>query len=187
VNRVCALLLLGIAAAVVGAPLAATSSTPARWRSYNLLVEFHGLPRTYSCDDLWYKVRDLLVRLGARPSMTITPYACGFRGGGEARSPSVEVRFQIPEPLAGSETRYADTTVSEQTVRLTPGSPSSLHADDCELMRQLQEKLLAGLPVHVTGSVFSCTSAANSFALTIEAPIASGRAAGTADLSGSPR
>jgi hypothetical protein len=181
VNRVCAplMLLLGVAAAAVDAPAApaATSSTPARWRSYNFLVEFHDLPRTYSCDDLWYKVRDLLLRLGARPSMTLTPYACGFRGGGEARSPSVEVRFQIPEPLAGSETRYADTTVSEQPVRLAPGSPSSLQSGDCELMRQLQEKLLAGLPVHVTGSAFSCTSAANSFALTIEAPIAPGRAA----------
>jgi hypothetical protein len=180
-NRMSALLmpLLGVAAVAVNLPaaLAATSSTPARWRSYNFLVEFHGLPRTYSCDDLWYKVRDLLLRLGARPSMTITPYACGFRGGGEARSPSVQVRFQIPEPLAGTEIRYADTTVSERPVRLAPASPSSLQPGDCEFMRQLQQKLLAGLPVHVIASAFSCTSAANSFALTVEAPIASGSAA----------
>jgi len=177
----CALLmlLLGVGAAAVDAPavLAATSSSPARWRSYNFLVEFHDLPRTYSCDDIWYKVRDLLLRLGARPSMTITPYACGFRGGGEARSPSVEVRLQIPEAVAGSETRYADTAVSEQPVRLAPGSPSSLQSGDCVFMRQLQEKLLAGLPVHVTGAAFSCTAAANSFALTVEAPIAPDRAA----------
>ncbi|HEY4447060.1 MAG TPA: hypothetical protein VGN03_00475 [Steroidobacteraceae bacterium] len=175
-NRLWALLmlLLGVAAAAVNPPaaLAATSSTPARWRSYNFLVEFHDLPRTYSCDDLWYKVRDVLLRLGARRSMAITPYACGFRGGGEARSPSVEVSFQIAEPLAGTEIRYADTTVGEQPVRFAPGSPSSLQPGDCEFMRQLQEKLLAGLPVHVTGSAFSCTSAANSFALTVEAPIA---------------
>jgi hypothetical protein len=168
--RALPMLLLGMAVAAVDA--AAATSTPARWRSYDVLLEFHQLPRTYSCDELWYKVRDVLLRLGARPSMTITPYACGFRGGGEARSPSVEVKFQAPEPLAGSATRYADTTVSEQAVRLAPGSPSSLKAGDCEFMRQLQETLLAGLPVRITGSVSGCTPPANSFALTVDAPLA---------------
>jgi len=52
------------------------------------------------------------------------------------------------------------TAVSEQPVRLAPGSPSSLQSGDCVFMRQLQEKLLAGLPVHVT----------------VEAPIAPDRA-----------
>ncbi len=174
-TRALPLLLLGMAAAAVDASAApAATSTPARWKSYYVLVEFQDLPRTYSCDELWYKVRDLLLRLGARPAMTITPYACGFLGGGEARSPRVEVKFQLPEPLAGSETRYADATVSEQAVRLAPGSPGSLHADDCELMRQLQQTLLAGLPVQITRSAFSCKPAANSFALTVDAPIAAG-------------
>jgi hypothetical protein len=78
----------------------------------------------------------------------------------------------MPEPLQGPATRYAETAVSEQAVRLAPGSPSSLQPGDCELVRQLQETLLAGLPLlRVTAADFSCT-AAKSFTLTVDAPLA---------------
>ena len=148
------------------------TATPAEWKSYDLLLDFRALPRTYSCDELWYKVRDVLLQLGARAYMTITPYDCGSTRGGEARSPRVEVKFQLPEPLSGPATRYAQITMSEQAVRLAPGAPGSLQAGDCELTRQLQDTLLAALPVHVTSSAFDCTAAAGSFALTINAPLA---------------
>jgi len=111
------------------------------------------------------------LRLGARAYMTITPYDCGSTRSGEARSPRVEVKFQLPEPLAGEATRYAQITVSEQAVRLAPGTPDSLRAGDCELMRQMQDTLLAALPVHITASAFHCTAAAKSFTLTIDAPL----------------
>jgi hypothetical protein len=123
----------------VSAPPA--TPTPAEWKSYDLLLDFRALPRTYSTR------------------------------GGEARSPRVEVKFQLPEPLSGAATRYAEITVSERTVRLAPGAPGSLQAGDCELMRQMQETLLAGLPVHVTSSAFHCSAATESFALTIDAPL----------------
>ena len=155
--------------------------TPAEWRSYDVLIEFHGLPRTYSCDDLWYKVRDVLLLLGARAYMTLTPYDCGTPQGGEARSPRMEAKFQMPEPLQGAATRYAETTVSERAVRLAPGSPRSLQPADCELVRQLQETLVAGLPLlRVTAADFSCTAAAKSFTLTVDAPL-------TANASTTPR
>ena len=152
--------------------------TPAEWKSYDVLVEFRTLPRTYSCDELWHKVRDVLLQLGARAYMTITPFDCGTSHGEEARSPSVEVKFQLPEPLRGGATQYAETTVSEQAVRLAPGTPSSLQPGDCELMRQMEDTLLAGLPVHITASAFDCTAAAKSFTLTLNAPLAA--RAGTA-------
>ena len=167
-------MLLGMvtAGAVTGGAEPAATRTPAAWRSYDMLVEFRALPRAYACDELWYKVRDVLLQLGARAYMTITPYDCGAQSGAKARSPSVEVKFQLPQPLAGPATRYAETTVSERAIRLAPGSPGSLQARDCELMRQLQETLLAGLPVRVAGASFSCTAAAKTFALTVDAPIA---------------
>ncbi len=171
-------LLLLLVPALAAAQALATSAAPpamaapAQWRSYDLLLEFRALPRTYSCDELWYKVRDVLLQLGARPYMTITPYHCGTTRGGEARSPSVEVKFQLLEPLPGAAARYADTTVREEAVRLAPGTPSSLKAGDCELMRQLRETLLTGVPLHVAAAAFSCTAAANSFALIVDAPTA---------------
>jgi len=147
----------------------AVTLRPAEWKSYDVLLEFRLLPRTYSCDELWYKVRDVLLKLGARAYMTITPYDCGSSRGGEARSPSVEVKFQLPEPLQGASARYAQTSVSQHAVQLTPGSPSSLKSDDCEFMRQLQETLLAALPLRIATAAFSCTRGGSSFALSVDA------------------
>jgi hypothetical protein len=170
-----AALLVLLSAIAAGQTLATSApgaaATPAEWKSYDVLLEFHALPRTYGCDELWYKVRDILQQLGARAYMTITPYECGSTRGAAGRSPSVEVKFQLPEPLQGANTRYAETTVRAQAVRLAPGTPGSLQAGDCELIRQLEEMLLAGLPLHITASTFECTASVKSFALTIEAPL----------------
>jgi len=144
--------------------------TPAEWKSYDVLLEFRALPRTYSCDELWYKVRDVLVELGARADMTVTPYDCGSTRG-EARSPSVEAKFQLPEPLHGASSRYAQTAVSEKAVQLTPGSPNSLKPDDCVFVRQLQETLLAALPLRIATSTFSCAGGGSSFVLTMDVRI----------------
>lgn len=158
----------------VSAALAATSATsppaePAQWRTYDLLLQFHDLPKTYSCDELWYRFRDVLLTLGARAYMTITPYDCGYIGGGEARSPRVEVKFQLPQPLHGADTRYAEMSASEREVRLVPGTPHSLQPGDCDLMKQMQDTLLAALPVRVTAATYSCSGPGATFALTLQA------------------
>ncbi len=168
-------LLLALVLPLAGGAYAAAgaaSAEPAEWRTYDLLVDFQDLPRTYSCDELWYKFRDVLRQLGARPYMTLTPYDCGYVGGGEARSPHVEVKFQLPQPLQGAATRYAQLSVVNQPVRLAPGAPRSLQAADCEFVRQLQGTLLAGLALHVTVADFNCSAAHPSFALTLNAPLA---------------
>jgi hypothetical protein len=170
-------LLPALAAALATAipALAATTPappTPAEWRTYDLLVDFSDLPRTYSCDELWYKFRDVLLKLGARAYMTITPYHCGVRGGGEARSPQVEMKFQLPHSLHGDAVRYAQISAGDEAVELAPGSPRSLAADDCELVQQMQQELLAALPVRVSSSAFRGTGARESFALTLDALIA---------------
>ena len=142
-------LLLGLVLPLAGGAYAAAgaaSAEPAEWRTYDLLVDFQDLPRTYSCDELWYKFRDVLRKLGARAYMTITPYHCGYVGGGEARSPHVEVKFQLPQPLQGAATRYAQLSVVNQPVRLAPGAPRSLIPSDCEFVRQLQGTLARRTP-----------------------------------------
>jgi hypothetical protein len=52
------------------------------------LVDLHDLPQRYSCDDLWYKFRDVLLAMGGRPDIKILVYRCE-RGlpDGQARSP----------------------------------------------------------------------------------------------------
>ena len=163
--------LLLVASGASAAVTAPAAPLPAQWRSYDILIELQGLPRTYSCDELWYRVRDVLLALGARAYMTLTPYDCGTTRGGEARSPRVQARFQLPYVLKGAETRYAELNVHEQPVRLAPGSPRSLQAQDCELVRQLRGTLLAGLPLHVALADFNCSGAQQSYSLTVDAPL----------------
>lgn len=164
----------------VGAP------RPAQWRSYDILLELQALPRTYSCDELWYRVRDVLLTLGARAYMTVTPYDCGTTHSGEARSPRVQVRFQLPYVLKGTDVRYGELNVREQAVRLAPGSPHSLVAADCELVRQLQGELLAALPLHAAAADFNCSGAHPSYSLTVDAPLrAPGTPAGSAPAAAS--
>ena len=174
-----------------GSALAVTSTTgpsaePAQWRSYDLLVPFHDLPKTYSCDDLWYRFRDVLLTLGARAYMTITPYDCGYVGGGEARSPRVELKFQLPQLLHGEDTRYAEMSAVSREVHLAPGAPHSLQAGDCELMQQLQETLLAALPVKVTAATFSCSGPGATFALTLQTPMVAGARPGQGNTAATP-
>ena len=148
------------------------AAAPAQWRTYDILVVLRNLPRTYSCDELWYKFRDVLLTLGARAYMTLTPYDCGYAGGGEARSPRVEAKFELPLLLHGSATRYAEISARNRTVRLAPGAPQSLKPEDCELVQQLEGTLLAGLPLRVDSASFTCTGSHASFLLSVEAPLA---------------
>jgi len=173
----CLLLLSGACAGAHAAAPEVPAAQPAEWRSFDLLVRLQNLPRTYSCDDLWYKLHDLLLKLGARAYMTITPYHCGFAGGGPATSPSLELKFQLPRVLVGGATRYAQIPVIKETVRLAPGSPASLADKDCELVRQLQSTLFAALPLRVSAADFHCTAAQPAFALNVQAPIAAAREA----------
>jgi hypothetical protein len=166
-----------VASAAITAAGGATTHTPraaapAEWRTYDVLVPFQNLPTSYSCDDLWYKLRDILLKLGARAYMTISPYHCGYVGGGPAYSPSVELKFQLPQLLHGTAaTRYAQLAVVEKAMRLAPGAPPSLQARDCELMSQLQSLLFPSLPVRVSTAAFHCSQPHVSFALTVNASV----------------
>jgi hypothetical protein len=130
---------------------------PAQWRPHDIIVDLHNLPIRYSCDDLWYKFHDVLLALGARPDLKIVTYRCGPRSA-DANSPSVQLRFSVPELLSPKEARWADIDAAPQTIRLMPGQPGSLHDSDCELLRQIKDQLLAALPGRVTSFNLACAA-----------------------------
>jgi hypothetical protein len=152
---------------------------PAEWQTFDILVDFQSLPRTYSCDELWYKFRDVLRILGARAYMTITPYDCGYVGGVEAYSPRVEVKFQLPRLLHGRATQYAQVSVVEKSIRLTPGSPSSLGTQDCEFAKQLDTTFFPALPVSVETADFRCSATIPTYAMVINARVVAPASPGT--------
>jgi hypothetical protein len=167
------------AATAEAATGAAAAPAPqlAQWRTYDLLIDLRQLPHSYTCTELWYKFRDLLLQIGARHYMLIEPYACAAPGGGAARSPHVHVKFQLPFVLAAADARYAELSSVQRMVRLTPGRPASLQGSDCALLEQLRSALLGALPVHVTAASFHCSDGSGAFSLTLDAAVP---AAGTA-------
>lgn len=142
----------------------------AQWRSWDLLVELHDLPRAYTCNELWYRFRDVLMAIGARPFPQVIAYRCAATAAASSRSPSVQLQFQLPDPLPQSQSRYADVSVERSTVRLGPGKVPSFTPADCELLRQMNDKLLAALPVRVVGTLTCPAPASNErFALEVQA------------------
>jgi hypothetical protein len=133
------LLLLG--ASANGAPMSVGTRWPATWQRRELIIDLHDLPKRYSCDDLWYKFRDVLERLGASSRMDILPYRCEPSLGAAARSPRVRIKYFVPRQLARSNASNADLTAVVRDVRIEPGEPSSIDASDCALVRQMRPAL----------------------------------------------
>jgi hypothetical protein len=168
-----AALVAAAAAAPARAAVAGAAGSPAEWRSFALIVDFTDLPRRYTCNELWYRLHDLLLAIGARPYPQIDTFHCGTTPAASSRSPSVQLQFQLPRALAAADARYAQFPVISTTVRLAPGTMRSFTAQDCELLRQLGTLLLPELPVHRVGAGLTCPGGAarQSFALEVRALI----------------
>lgn len=146
---------------------------PALWRAYDLLVNLHNLPRTYTCDQLWYEFHGILLRLGAPAvGISILPYNCSPSPSGDLRSPNVQARFYLPFALQpGLKGLF---TAVDRTIRLAPGEPKTLHASDCELFQQIDQTLLASLPVKGHDAHFDCSAPpprSGDFAVTLTLPV----------------
>jgi hypothetical protein len=158
------------------ASASATAGQPALWRTYDMIVNLQNLPRTYTCDQLWYEFHGILLRLGAWPySINILPYHCSPTPAADMKSPDVQVRFQLPFFLTGAAAKWAPAKAVERTIRLSPGQPKTLQSSDCQLMQQISRTLLASIPVRVEGQHFDCSAPprrAAEFNVTLRLPVA---------------
>jgi hypothetical protein len=167
------------AVTVLVASAAANAETPAStqaavWASHTVIVDLRNLPKRYTCDELWYKFKAVLLTLGARPDLKILPYRCERALGRAAYSPRVQARFSIPRPVSGKQARWADMTVSSKSIRLQPGSPARIDAADCDLLNQMRSTLLPHVGASVTGFNLACQALQSSespFGLTVKALI----------------
>ena len=165
----------GAAANGTGSSVRDSAAKPALYRTYDMILNFQNLPRTYTCNQLWYELHGILRRLGAWPySINILPYHCSPTPSGDLKSPEVQVGFQLPFFLTGAAAKSAPAKAVERTIRLAPGEPETLHASDCQLMQQIRQSLLASLPVRVEAEHFDCSApprrAAN-FNVTLSLPV----------------
>ncbi|HUI58995.1 MAG TPA: hypothetical protein VLX90_02160 [Steroidobacteraceae bacterium] len=142
------------------------------WSPHVLLVELHNLPRRYSCDELWYKFRDVLRALGARSDMNILPYRCERVAGAAAYSPKVQLEFFLPTEVSGAQARWATLRSQARDVTLEPGKPAHIDVHDCALLDQMRSTLLPALGDRVTTFHLACQappSGTPPFALTVQA------------------
>lgn len=142
------------AAAVAPAP-----PQPAAWMQHMVQVQLHDMPKNYSCYDLWYRFREVLQKIGARPDWKITTQGCVFSEKAQDRSPQVELQFYFPEALTAAQARYADLNAVQSTVVLEPSTAAnSLDKSDCDLVKQITDALLPALPVKVLEAHVDCGS-----------------------------
>jgi hypothetical protein len=153
-----------------------SAARPAIWRTYDMIVSLQNLPRTYTCDQLWYELHGILLRIGAWPySINILPYHCSPSPRGYMKSPDVQVHFQLPYLLQGVAVKAAPAQAIERTIKLSPGEPKTLQASDCQLMQQISQTLLASIPARVGNEHFDCSGPgqrASRFDVTLTLPMA---------------
>lgn len=176
INAAAAACALGFIGAATGAGReSAAAGRPALWRSYDVIVSLQNLPRTYTCDQLWYEFHGILLHLGAWPySVNILPYHCSPTPNGYLRSPDVEVRFQLPIFLSEA-VKSAPAEAIERTIRLAPGEPKTLQPADCQLLQQVEQMLLTSIEgSRVVQSHFDCSAPrqAATFGVTLRLPVA---------------
>ena len=167
-NATLAVVLLLSLAALAGSRVVAASAPtkPAVWFAHDMIVDLQDLPKRYSCDDLWYRFRDVLLSIGARPDMQIFAYQCN------TRSPRVHLQFLLPKTVSGAEVKYASLQAASQTIRLEAGHPRSFDASDCALLQRIKDTLLPALPVRVVSYRLTCvapTSSHRRFYLSVQA------------------
>jgi len=134
----------------VAAGAAPATGKPAVWTPHELIVDLRNLPKSYTCDDLWYKFKGILSALGARQDVEILPYRC------ESNSPKVQVKFSTPRLVPAAQAKWADLNAVEREVQIRPGSPEKLDSGDCELMSQVKSSLLKNLGTEIVAYRLPC-------------------------------
>lgn len=168
-------MMLALTVAKGGAQTPGTAvATPraAVWSAHALIVDLRNLPKHYSCDELWYKFRDVLLAIGARPDMNILPYQCERLPGSMDYSPKVQLEFSIPREVTGKDKRWAELQAMSKSIRLEPGTPGHLDEGDCALLDQIRSTLLRSIGDRVTDVRLPCQAPQPSgppFALTVKA------------------
>jgi hypothetical protein len=156
------------------APPPTPATTWATWIMRDVQFDLPNLPKAYSCDDLWYRLRGVLLAIGAREYMDIRTYNCAANAPGGGRSPSVELKFYTLRALTGADARWAQTGAVRKIVRLGPGEPKILDPSDCALLAQLQGTLFTYLDMHVIAADLPCSSpqASRKFSISVDALVA---------------
>lgn len=132
-----------------------TPTVAAYWAEHNEIDELDRLPHPYQCDDLYYKYRDVLLRVGARPGMKIYTYGCIRQGKMTGDTPHVDLTYATPREMPDPRSP-AELQARRATVHLAPGEPKSLKPDDCALLDAMRQTVLASIAGGMDAQALPC-------------------------------
>jgi hypothetical protein len=106
----------------------------AAWTTQKAHFDYLGVTTQYSCYKLRDKIRQVLLELGARPDVTLTPTGCD--DDRPVRVPGVDIKLAAPKAVTGPDASPAVW----KTVEL--GGMGKLEGGDCELAEQIVQRVL---------------------------------------------
>jgi hypothetical protein len=114
------------------------------WTSKQLRFVYQGFTTKYSCDGLRDKVRAVLLKLGARKDLQVTPTPCSGSFGTPTPFPGVTIKMDVLETANGKEYDAASPPVPARwkLVDLTRSRDPIDAAGDCELIEQVKARIL---------------------------------------------
>jgi len=148
----------------------AQGAEPAVWKDQELVLDYMGFTTHYSCDGLRDRIRTLLLKLGARPDLSVTSSGCTNVSGGPERFPQVEAHFATLQPVA------APSPGSGNWKTLELGGHDGLDGGECELADDVVRTVLPHFAVRNVQWHDRCVPHAANIALSLRldvfAPIA---------------
>lgn len=129
------------------------AAVQAVWTAKQLKFTYMGFTSRYSCDGLRDKLREVLLKLGARKDLSINATGCSAGFGRVSPFPGVSAKLQVLEPLTDKNApKQGAKPVAAQwkTVDLVPTGDPLRAAGDCELTEQIKQRVL---PLFATRNV----------------------------------
>jgi hypothetical protein len=135
-------------------PSAGAGHESAVWVPKELKFAYRGFTTTYSCDGLRDRMKELLLKLGARDDLQVHSYGC-TRLVGPDIIPGVSIKMNVLQPAGGQGTQ--PVAAHWKTVDLLANRNLIDAAADCELIAEIRQQVL---PLFATRNVdYSATCA----------------------------
>jgi hypothetical protein len=119
----------------------AEETQPAVWTPREVTFVYLGFTTRYSCDGLQDKVRDVLLRLGARKDLKVYQTGCTQRIGAPEPFPGVSIKMHVLTPAAQGQTQ-PPVPAHWKDIDLMAHMTSLEAAGQCELFEQIKQKIL---------------------------------------------
>jgi hypothetical protein len=141
-------------AAQTRTPAGTGDSMPAVWKERHVEFFYAGRTARYSCDGLLEKVRAMLLDLGARRDVKITPLRCADteRMHGDGGGSRIKIVFSSPaQPEAADKPLHKGDLVATdarfERFTITSDAFRNLGIGDCELVQEFTRQILPRLMV----------------------------------------